>query len=60
MVSHEINIVYKFATRIVCLNKDLICHGSPEDVLTREVLQKLYGKDVIIREHPHEYLHHHL
>lgn len=53
LVSHEINMVYKFADQIVCLNRDLICFGKPKKAITKEVLEKLYGKDVRFQEHKH-------
>lgn len=53
MVSHEINMVYRFATQIICLNRDLVCMGMPKETITREVLKKLYGKEVDFREHKH-------
>jgi zinc transport system ATP-binding protein len=53
MVSHEINMVFKYASQILCLNKDLICNGIPKDTITNEVLKKLYGNEVSFREHKH-------
>lgn len=53
VVSHEINMVYKFATQIICLNRDLICFGEPKLAITNEVLSKLYGDDVSFRPHQH-------
>jgi zinc transport system ATP-binding protein len=53
LVSHEINMVYKFADQIICLNRDLICFGKPKDAITKEVLEKLYGQDVRFQEHKH-------
>ena len=53
LVSHEINMVYKFADQIVCLNRDLICFGKPKDAITKEVLEELYGKDIRFQEHKH-------
>ncbi len=53
LVSHEINMVYKFADQIICLNRDLICYGKPKDTITKEVLEKLYGKEVRFQEHKH-------
>ena len=43
IVSHELNIVNKYAQKIVCLNKKMICYGTPETVITAENLKKLYG-----------------
>jgi ABC-type Mn2+/Zn2+ transport system ATPase subunit len=54
MVSHEISMVYKFADRIICLNRDLISHGETKTALTREVLQKLYGDAFDFKTHHHE------
>ena len=53
LISHEINMVYKFADQIICLNRDLICFGKPKDTITKEVLEKLYGKDIRFQEHKH-------
>lgn len=46
LVSHELNIVSKYADTVVCLNKQMICAGRPEKVVTPENLQRLYGLDV--------------
>jgi len=43
IVSHELNIVNKYARKIVCLNKKMICYGPPETAITAKNLQKLYG-----------------
>lgn len=53
MVSHEISMVYKFTDRIICLNRDLISHGETRTALTREVLKKLYGDNVDLKNHDH-------
>lgn len=53
LISHEINMVYKFADQIVCLNRDLICFGKPKDTITKEVLEKLYGQEIRFQEHKH-------
>jgi len=53
MISHEINVVYAYATQIICLNRDLLCFGTPKETLTREMLKKLYGDDFEIKAHTH-------
>ena len=58
-VSHEINMVYSFASQIICLNRDLICAGDPQTALNREVLKKLYGDDIDFRGHLHATDHQH-
>ncbi len=49
-VSHDLSFVYRYATKVLCINKESLCFGSPEEALTPEVLEKLYG--------PHKYYHH--
>ncbi|MBI3627061.1 metal ABC transporter ATP-binding protein [Candidatus Uhrbacteria bacterium] len=44
MVSHDLDIVSRHASSVVCLNGEMVCFGSPADVLTNENLNKLYGQ----------------
>lgn len=53
LISHEVNMVYTFATQILCLNRDLVCNGRPKEAITQEVLDKLYGKSIAFRPHQH-------
>ena len=53
LISHEINMVYRFASQIICLNRDLICFGKPKEAITKEVLERLYGREVHFKEHQH-------
>ncbi len=53
LVSHEIQMVYKFADQVVCLNRELICYGKPKEAITKEVLEKLYGEEIRFQEHKH-------
>jgi len=43
IVSHELNVVNKYAKWVVCLNKKMICFGAPETVITPKNLKELYG-----------------
>ncbi len=43
IVSHELNIVNKYAKTVVCLNKRMVCFGRPEQVINPETLKNLYG-----------------
>lgn len=52
-ISHEINMVYKFATNIICVNKDLVCFGKPKEAVTKKILNKLYGENISFRQHSH-------
>lgn len=53
LISHDLNIVYKYATKVLCLNKSQVCFGTPREVLTTEELQKLYGGDSVFYQHIH-------
>jgi zinc transport system ATP-binding protein len=43
LISHDLNIVYRFADAVLCLNQRLICRGKPEETLTDEVIKRVYG-----------------
>lgn len=51
LVSHDLSIVYKYATKVLCINKTGLCFGPPESALTPEIFKKLYGEE-------HKYVHH--
>ena len=45
MVSHDIDVVYKYATHVICINRKLLCQGAPKDALTPEVFKQMYGDE---------------
>lgn len=51
LVSHDLSFVYRYATKVLCLNKSGVCFGPPEEALTPQMLQNLYGG-------PMKYYHH--
>ena len=53
MISHELSVVYRYATQVLCLNKTQICYGAPREVLNPEELQKLYGGGRTFYHHLH-------
>ncbi|MEK7564855.1 MAG: metal ABC transporter ATP-binding protein [Patescibacteria group bacterium] len=59
MVSHELSVVYRFATKVICLNKDLVCQGTPQEVLTPEALQEVFGHHASVYKHAHNLEHDH-
>src|SRR3989344_3548883 len=44
LISHDLNIIYRYAQNVLCLNKEVTCHGIPVDVLKPEELRQLYGE----------------
>jgi zinc transport system ATP-binding protein len=55
MVSHDLSFVFRYATKVLCLNRQKVCFGSPMDALTPEVLAKLYGEAVGVYRHDHDH-----
>ena len=43
LVSHDLSIVYRYASRVLCLSKGKTCMGPPKEVMTTEMLGELYG-----------------
>lgn len=56
MISHDLDIVYRYATNVLCLNKEMVCYGVPAEALDAEALKKMYG-EASVYSHPHK--HHH-
>lgn len=54
LVSHDLSIVYSFATKVLCLNKRMVCTGSIQEALTPENLSQLYGWETKFYAHTHE------
>jgi zinc transport system ATP-binding protein len=58
-VSHDIDVVAHEVKCLLCLNKNLVCHGVPREFIKEEFLEKLYGKKVNFEFHPPESQGHH-
>lgn len=54
LVSHDLATVTQYATKVLSLNKRQISFGPPEEVLTPEGLEKLYGGGHRFYHHLHE------
>ncbi len=54
LVSHDLNLVYRYATSVMCLNRSVVCYGMPQQVLTSENLSALYGERVLYH-HDHDH-----
>ena len=53
LVSHDLNIVYKYAETVLCINKVAVCFGQPGLVLKPEDLSALYGGEAEFYKHSH-------
>lgn len=56
LVSHDLNIVYRYAEKVLCLNRKKLCIGTPKETLNTEHLKQLYGleKAFYIHDHHHD------
>jgi ABC-type Mn2+/Zn2+ transport system ATPase subunit len=52
-VSHDLSFVYRYATKVLCLNRRSVCMGAPREALTPEVLEQLYGPSHGYYQHCH-------
>lgn len=55
LISHDLTVVYKYAPKVLCLNKMQVCFGAPDEVLTPQELEKLYGGERKFYHHNHAY-----
>jgi zinc transport system ATP-binding protein len=54
LITHDLDIVYKYATNVLCLSKKgICCFGPPRKILTPKVLEKVYGTGIKFYEHKH-------
>lgn len=53
MVSHDLDVVFKYADQVLCLNRRLLCHGAPRTVLQPGVLEETYGTLAATYRHDH-------
>lgn len=62
MISHDLDIVYKYASQVICLNKKLLCQGVPTEVLTKSTIEKTFSTKHGVYHHqtvhPKEGKHH--
>lgn len=54
LVTHDLSIVYRLSTSVLCLNRHLVCFGPPSEVLTPESLRELYGAEIRYYRHTHD------
>ena len=55
LVSHDLSVVYRYATQVLCLSKGLTCVGTPKEILTPERLEALYAQKPMFYQHIHEH-----
>lgn len=50
-ISHELSVVMRYASNVLCLSRDRVCVGPVRTVLTPELLQEMYGAPVEYHVH---------
>lgn len=53
IVTHDLAVVHRLSSTVLCLNRQPICQGPPLSTLTPENLQRLYGTEIKFYEHKH-------
>jgi len=43
LVSHDLSVVYRYASQVLCLSKGKPCMGPPKEIMTPQMLEELYG-----------------
>ena len=54
LITHDLNVVYEHANKVLCLNKKEMCYGEPIKILTPENLEKTYGTGIKFYKHEHK------
>ncbi len=57
LVSHDLSVVYHYATKVLCLSKGVTCMGTPREVLTPERLEEVYGAPPKYYQHAEGHAH---
>ncbi len=55
LVSHDLSVVYQFATKVLCLSRGRPCFGTPRDILTPDTLAAVYSAVPKFYQHVHDH-----
>ncbi|MCX6780574.1 MAG: metal ABC transporter ATP-binding protein [Candidatus Magasanikbacteria bacterium] len=58
IISHDLDVVFRYADEVLCIDKHQICHGRPASVLTAETIERMYGTHASLFSHNHEHHEH--
>ena len=55
IVSHDTDVIVREVSRIICIDKRMVCHVTPKEFISGNYLDKLYGEERkhIIHNHDH-------
>ena len=53
MVSHDLNLASQYCDQLILLDRgQIVITGMPDEVIRPEVLQQVYGCEVLVDRHP--------
>lgn len=55
VASHDLDVIFTYADNVLCINKKLVCNGSPKTALNEETFHKLYGMNIKYYSHKHHH-----
>lgn len=55
LITHDLNVVFRYAGKALCLNKEKAHFGSPKEILSPRILEDLYGAKVGLYTHDHQH-----
>jgi len=61
IVTHDVGVVSRYVTAVACLNRRLVAHGLPHEVLNKDTLEGMYGCEAMFFQHgdvPHMVVRH--
>lgn len=59
LVSHDLHMVMRASTRVICLNTHVCCYGQPADVAQNPDYQRLFGAKGLETMAPYNHHHNH-
>ncbi|MGQ9541521.1 MAG: metal ABC transporter ATP-binding protein [Armatimonadota bacterium] len=51
LVSHDLSVVTRYASQVLCINRRLLCSGPPAMALDAEMIRLVYGQDTTLYTH---------
>lgn len=51
LISHDLSVVYRYATHVLCLSRQRAWFGPPRQILTPDLLHELYGTPMEFHVH---------
>jgi zinc transport system ATP-binding protein len=55
-ITHDLDMIAKEATKVLCLNHNLVCYGLPSEAVDEKVMHDLYQTDMkFVHAHDHDH-----